>query len=244
MKVFNDINEYLSNKYWMVFAFSELSRSRRAYHFYFFFDVKEKNEKTWFKCKEISIGIIREAFVQCGYKKELNHFGVYDTCTNSPVQCIYITKINSFINKSCIGDYSMIDLSNLMTERLVTRTEKIEHQNKIREKRKNKTFKYNVTIKDPENVEYIPHSQRWSLFCSLSVLFKDDKRLKSEWERCSKLMVEDNGHNTEYYMKVPYELDWYRNLTGDETMNIRLLNMFGYYVTVSSKIKTKLPSFL
>lgn len=242
-EMFNKVNEYMLINYWFVFAYSEMSRSKISFHYYFYFDVKDKNENNWFRCKELSIGMIKEAFVQCGYKNELEFNGVYDDCTNSPVQCIFITKIKPCINNACIGDYSMLDKDAFRTVRLVTRSEKIAYQNKKREIRKSKVYKYNVTIREPENVEYLPHSLRWSLFCSLSVLFDDDD-LKRNWERCAEYMIEDNGHTVEYYKKVPYYLDWYRNLTGSESMNTKLLNMFGYYVNWTSKPKTKLPSFL
>ena len=87
-------------------------------------------------------------------------------------------------------------------------------------------FCYRVTPKP----EYIDHHQRWCLFCSLAKVF-DNEELKDEWTKCAKLIPEQNGHTTSYYIKRPYESDWFDKLDEyKDVCNLKLLYMFGYYV--------------
>lgn len=88
----------------------------------------------------------------------------------------------------------------------------------------NKNITRTVTIIDKPITRYIKHEERMHLFSSLAHLF-NEPQLRLEWERCCEKMIEDNGHNKEFYKKEPYEhgTPWEKRGLYDN-----LLEEFGY----------------
>lgn len=211
------VNSWLLNNYADNFYYYETSKSMIGGHFIFFFDV-EHTKENFEKYNAISREIVREAFVMTGAKDIIETPQVLDNCCSSICQMLYITKIDCMFNDKCNG-------------KTICEYPKIKKPKKQKPKTSpnvetNYKFCYRVTPKP----EYIDHHQRWCLFCSLAKVF-DNEELKDEWTRCAKLIPEKNGHTTSYYIKRPYESDWFDKLDEyKDVCNLKLLYMFGYYV--------------
>lgn len=227
-KILFDITIYLKQKYMNNFMFSEMSRSGKGFHFMFYFDC-DKTEYNWFLYKATSVAMIKDAFKYCGYSDILNFDEVYDDCTTSPVQMIYITKNKIHINSLCDG--ALMYYPNLKVERINHSTKEVNNKKNIIYTNRTSSDDWTVQVEkfDVDNVDYIPHTERWKLFCSLSRIYKDNE-LREEWERCAEMIPEENGHDIYYYKRVPYELDWNRKLNGNEYCDKELLEKFGYKI--------------
>ena len=66
------------------------------------------------------------------------------------------------------------------------------------------------------NIDYINHHARYACFIDIYNLLRlsnnySEENLKMVWERFAEMIPKGNGHNTEYYKKVPYVGDWNKN---------------------------------
>ena len=225
------ITNHLETTYCYNFYSSELSRSNYGFHFLFYYDC-ERTEERFYYYTEYTRLIIDEAFNSCGYYPILNYQGVFDDCTKSYCQMCYLTKNNAYVNYKCNG-------------RLV-KYEKIKVVGKSIKKNEGKEKSTKISVGDwffqvnkqeVEQVEYIDHYNRWKLFEGLSRLFEGEQ-LKNEWEYCARLIPEENGHNTQYYLDCPYKVnDWNYIKKGDEYVDKKLLKKFGYDVKVFPRKK-------
>ena len=233
-KILFNVTVYLTQKYMNNFMFSEMSRSGKGFHFMFYFNC-DKTENNWYLYKATAVAMTKDAFKQCGYEHIINSENilgkdkVYDDCSFSPVQMIYITKNKMIENKMCDGE--LMYYPNLRVERINHAPKEVNDKIEIiyTNRSSNADWSINVEKFNVDSVEYLPHTERWKLFCSLSRIFKDEQ-LREEWERCAELLPEANNHNTYYYKTVPYKLDWNRKLTGNEYCDKELLEKFGYKV--------------
>ncbi len=236
-KILFDVTVYLKQKYMNNFMFSEMSRSGKGFHFMYYFDCP-KTEYNWYLYKATAVAMTKDAFKQCGYNDILNFDEVYDDCSFSPVQMIFITKNKILLNSMCDGQ--LMYYPNLNIERIQHKPKDINDKPIITYTNRSSNDDWNIEIEkfDVDNVKYISHTVRWQLFCSLSRIYKDNE-LRQEWERCALMIPPANGHTTEYYMRVPYTLDWNRNLTGNEYCDKELLKQFGYNVKFIKKDKNE-----
>lgn len=215
IKIYNDIWEYLISHYDNITYYSELSRSKKGFHYIFFFKC-QRNKNTFMMCKAMSICIIKEAFINCGYEKIINYHEVYDDCSFTLYQPIFITKIKYKINE-CSGICDNIAEENynkysLQYDKIV---KKDSFNQNVRKNDDNCKYELNSNEDDIDEfgeVEYINHHQRYILFMSLSKLCdEDEEKLKELWTKCAKRIPEQNNHTTEYYISAPWRLDWARN---------------------------------
>lgn len=249
--IYNSIQNYIFNNYKDVIYYCEISKSNKGFHFIFYFNVP-KTMNNFRICKAISKFIVKKAFKECGYENELNYEGVYDNCTDSIFQRCYITFNNAIYNEYCTGN--CIDIVNKNHYAIKKEYEPLEQKARNKQKQlerakkrqeeglSNDLYEINYEVDDDsikyDKINYLDHHQRWHLFCSLSGLCGDDEqRLIEEWERCARLLPEENGHNTNYYIHVPWKLDWARSRTGDEYIDTELLNIFGYTIKFIPKNK-------
>ena len=244
-KIYEDVWNYMIENYKDIIYYGELSRSCKGYHFIFYFNVG-KSLNNFLMCKAASTFIIKKAFKECGYKKELNYDGVYDDCTDSIFQLCYITlnerKINEEITGNCdnVFENYYYSIKNEY-ERIANKTRnrissKMEHSSKQKDDKWD--IKYSTDEYDNGEVEYMNHHQRYYLFCSLSGLCgNDDEMLKKEWEKCAMKIPEQNGHTKSYYCKAPYINDWNKKRTGNEYIDSELLKKFGYEININIKEK-------
>lgn len=228
--VYDDICKSLSYTFPELFYYGELSRSGTSFHFIFFFKAN-KNELAWKTCKAITSYMVKWAFDACGYEDEIRYEGVYDDCTNTIYQPCFITKKNEFFNDKCSGDGRRIAEENRYTiEYEYNRLWLNAYRKKESKNTSSEEWEIHWTRNDiQDDVGYLNHHARWRLFTSLSGLCKDDDdTLKDEWEYCAMHISEGNRHTKAQYMNFPYKLDWARNRTGNEFIDIELLKKFGY----------------
>lgn len=227
--ILNNTFKYLCDNYTHNVYYGELSRSGCGFHYIFYYDCERSREQFDYYSK-LTRMIVERTFEQCNYGEIIHHKKVFDTCTNSFCQICYITRNNEMFNQCCDG--KITEYEDII----------IQHPNKHKqyETHYSKQKKWNYQLKerndDIKKVEYINHYERWRLFNSLSMIFDDDNDLRNEWERCARMIPQQNGHTTNYYINCPYSInDWNRNKTKDEYVDIKLLAKFGYDVTMTRK---------
>lgn len=237
-KVFSDVYNYLVQHYSSDFYYGELSRSKKGFHFIFYIDTDyPTEERREYLLLKANAAIIK-AFTECGYKEAIEYKEikngvitnkVLDTCTNSPYQLCYITGFGK-INDKCEGDW------RINTNGLTEIIEKIRNKYDYKNIKKTSDYLYKsklLKINNIQSVPYIEHLVRRNLFKSLSTLYNGDD-LKREWTRCARLIPEEHGHTTEYYINAPYKNDWNESLTDNEYCDKDLLRMFGYEVQITA----------
>ena len=236
-KVFADVWNYLVENYSDHFYYGEISKSKKDFHFIFYMETNYPTEERREYLNLMANAAIIKAFIECGYKDAIEYKEikngveinkVLDTCTNSPYQICYITGCGR-INDKCEGDWK------ISTHGL---NEIIENLKSKHTKKNNKDIECNyksklLKVNQVQSVPYIEHLVRRNLFKSLSTIFSGEE-LKKEWTRCAKLIPEEHGHTTEYYINVPYKLDWNDSLSENEYCDRDLLRIFGYEVQLIS----------
>ena len=240
-----NICKYLLLNYSDIFLYSEMSRSRRGFHFWFRWDC-ERTEDNFTKYKNLSYWVIHRAFEACGYSEGINKqkdkYGgmVHDKCTNSYYQLCYMTQINCFVNKNCSGK-----IPDNLEEKL-----KIPVEDPNAKINKNSTGELIITNisknNDIKEADYIEHHLRWSLFDSLMYVFGEEY-INEEWTRCCRMIPELNGHDVNFYINEPYKNKWFNkyNEAEHKTCNINLLKQFGYDIQFKvKKENSRLSSLL
>lgn len=240
-----NVCKYLLVNYHTLFLYSEMSRSKKGFHFWFRWNC-ERTEENFEKYKRLSYWLIHRAFEKLGYSEGINlmkgHEGdkgwgnVHDKCTNSYYQLCYMTQINSFVNKNCSG-YIPDNLEESLD--IPNEESKVTFNND----QSGEMTITNVKINDIKNVDYIEHHIRWSLFDSLMFVFGEEY-VKEQWIRCCKMIPELNGHDVNFYINEPDKNKWYKRYNEEKhkTCNINLLKQFGY--DIQFKIKQKQNSRL
>lgn len=232
IEIYNNVWNYLIEHYNDIIYYCELSRSKKGFHYLFYFNCT-RNKNTFMMCKAMSICIIKEAFINSGYSKIIDYPEIYDDCSFTLYQPIFITKINYYLN-NCTGNCGDIARKNyneysIQYDKILN---KELYKEKIREINNNDNSKYEIIdIDDTDGeVEYINHHTRYILFMSLSKLCgEDEDRLKELWTICAKRIPEENNHTTNYYINAPWKLDWAKNrfIKAEEvTINHKLLKKF------------------
>ncbi len=219
---------YMEEHYPLNLYYGELSRSNKGFHFIFYYDC-DRTRQMFDYYNRYTRRIVEVSFEKCGFSEIIHHKGVLDECTKSFSQCCYLTRNQELFNEFCTGD--LVNYPGIQIEC----SEEEDYQ--LKQYKSNNRWNFSLKHRDDSitQVEYIDHFQRWNLFNSLSVIFKDGLELKREWERCSRMIPEENGHDYEYYSEIPYRGDWYRKLTGNEFVNTSLLEDFGYTINVTPK---------
>ena len=224
-KVYKDIIDYLVENYKELFYYGEMSRSLKGFHFIFYYKVPHRLDGYIF-ASVVTEMIIKEAFIKCGYMKVIYTDEVLDDCTKSICQGIFLTDYNSQFNKNCTGNY--LYFYNAYKNDILEKVNSIKYNNKknvpikteIKEKIENqyKDLKLNDILKAIENmnIDYINHHTRYACFIDIYNLLRlsnnySEENLKTTWERFAEMIPKGNGHNTEYYKKVPYVGDWNKN---------------------------------
>ncbi len=238
IQVFAHVWTYLAENYSDHFYYGEYSRSKKGFHFIFYTETEyPTEERRQYLLMKANAAVIK-AFIDCGYKEAIEYKEikngveinkVLDTCTNSPYQICYITLCGKF-NDKCTGDW------RISTKGLDDIIEKIKNKYTHKKNKKISDCIYKsklLKVNNIQSVPYIEHLVRRNLFKSLSTLFKGEE-LKKEWTRCAKLIPEKHNHDTEYYINVPYMLDWYESLTDNEYCDKNLLRIFGYDVKINT----------
>lgn len=239
IKVFNDVYNYLVNNFSEHFYYGEFSRSKKGFHYIFYMNTEYPTEERREYLNLVATAAVIKAFNECGYKEAIEYeeikngvslHKVLDTCTNSPYQMCYITGIGK-INEKCKADWSIY--SKGLGE-IIEEIKKKQHKSKKEYKNSDCTFKSKLLkINEIQSVPYIEHLARRNLFKSLSTIFSGED-LKNEWIRCAKLIPEEHGHTTEYYIEAPYKNDWNESLTNNEYCDKDLLKIFGYEIQITA----------
>ena len=224
-KVYKDIIDYLVENHKDLFYYGEMSRSLKGFHFIFYYKVPHRLDGYIF-ASVVTEMIIKDAFIKCGYIKVIYTDEVLDDCTKSICQGIFLTDYNSQFNKNCTGNY--LYFYNAHKNDILEKVNSIKYNNKknvpikteIKEKIENKykDLKLNDILKAIENmnIDYINHHARYACFIDIYNLLRlsnnySEENLKTTWERFAEMIPKGNGHNTEYYKKVPYVGDWNKN---------------------------------
>lgn len=250
VKVFKDVWIWLLDRCPTILYYMEYSKSKEGFHIVTYFDV-EKDCKTmarWFYTKAISVALVRQAFIECGYAEAIDYCTgpkgakVHDSCSVSPLQLMHFTGMGK-INDKCTGirgEYG--DAVTSETSRLydlyMSKKCKKEDDDPIKQQEAARWVYDIVEVDDDIKTEYIDHYARWSLFNSLYRVVRDKRMLKEEWERCCNKLVEANGHTYGWYCKEPYKNDWEDKLDGTEFCDLMLLKMFGYEIKTFKKKKS------
>lgn len=79
--------------------------------------------------------------------------------------------------------------------------------------------------------EYIDHHQRWTLFDSICSCYDgDEHEINLQWIRCSRLITEGHGHDTQFFIDEPAKNGWFDKWKGKKNhyCNRDFLREFGY----------------
>lgn len=235
--VFAKVWTYLAAHFSAHFYYGEYSRSKKGFHFIFYMDTDYPIEERRDLLLTYANAAVIKAFDECGLgdairyreiKNRVEVSKVLDTCTNTPYQMCYIT-LNGKINEACEGDWrvSIPEELNDIVEEIKKKAER--HHSSSDNTYKARLLKENTV----QAVPYIEHLVRRRLFKSLSTIFEGDD-LKREWTKCAKIIPEEHGHTTDYYINAPYKNDWNASLSDNEYCDKDLLEMFGYEVKIDS----------
>lgn len=231
--IYDALWNWIYDNYKDILYYAELSRSKKGFHFIFYFNVnRTKNNRLM--CKALSIYVIHKAFEACSLKYILDTKGVYDNCTNSFYQPCFLTLNDYKINKECTGMGSGEMLNNnyfnikSIYDKLTTKKYTKKEKSTI------KNDEWNIEFENSDicyNGPYLEHHERWNLFDYLSGLCgEDDDRLKEEWIKCARQLPEGNGHNTEFYIKEPYKNHWDKKRDTNNYIDKEVLRQFGYSI--------------
>ena len=238
-KVYYEVRNYLLKNYCNNFYYCEVSRSRKGYHFLFYFNC-DKTEDNFKYYNKLCDYIIKEAFYETGYGEIIDYHGVLDDCTNSVCQRLYITKYDYLFNDNCTGELIKTkhddELERELTLEKIKEAKKqmeIIERRQAYEKRLSEGLAYNVHIEKTGNYKnmYIEHHTRYLLFKSLYYFFKDN--IKEVWNEAVEHIPEENGHTLNYYKNCPFRNDWFQRLedgTAKNGYNRQILEDFGYKV--------------
>lgn len=251
------ISSWLMNNYPNNFCDSELSRHMQGFHFYFKWEC-EPTLYNWAYYKQVGHAMVYAAFCAWGWKDIIEYKAgkskVFDDCTNSFWQTVYPTKINWIHNFRCngkISDYSCLKINNIVLEKIKAKKNKVKREKIIKNivgdvNYDNDKYLFILdSVNEVNDVQYINHYDRWSLFDSLSLLFEDDNELRKNWIKCAKIIPNQNGHTTQFYIDEPYknaeDYTWFEIMKDKKSKgefmycNIDLLHLFGYDVLVKHK---------
>lgn len=243
IEIYERIYEYLYNNYRDILYYSELSKSKKGFHFIFYFDVAPtKNNRLM--CKALSNFMIHRSFEECGYKEIIEYPEVYDDCSDSFFQACFLTKNNYHINeestglngdKYIINDYFKVkEIYENLTKKQYKRVNSTTNTN---EKDKKWSIEFEIYDGINYNIEYMNHHERWRLYDSLSGLCgNDSERLKEEWDRCARQLKEGNGHDTGFYLNEPYKNHWDEKRNPNNYIDTDLLQLFGYKINFKNNI--------
>lgn len=244
--VFAKVWKYLAAHFSAHFYYGEYSRSKKGFHFIFYMDTDYPIEERRDLLLTYANAAVIKAFEECGLKDAIRYCEkkngvevcrVLDTCTNSPYQICYITG-NGKVNEACEGDWR-VSIPDELAE-IVDELKNSRHKTSSR----SSDCTYKPVLENTNTVQavpYIEHLVRRRLFKSLSTIFEGDD-LKKEWTKCAKLIPEQHGHTTDYYINAPYKNDWDASLSENEYCDKDLLGMFGYDVMIV-KTATKTGKF-
>lgn len=240
--IYENVYEYLYNNYKNIFYYGELSRSRKGFHFIFFFDVI-RNKNNRLMCKSIADFIIHKTFNDLGYKGIIEYDGVFDDCSDSFYQPCFMTLIDYKINNECTGQNS-IEIINENYYSVKEIYDKLSHKIiKLDKHNTNKNFESNNDWKteflfDELNKykgNYLNHHERYHLFKSIVGLcgIENEDAIQDEWEKCAEQLIEGNGHDKYFYFNEPYKnnwIDWIKRYEDFCYIDKELLEQFGYNI--------------
>lgn len=216
-----------------IYLGGEISRHNESFHFFFGFDC-DRTELNRNFYNEFVNKIIIKVFIELELKHIIEYPKVFDTCTDSIYQLCYITKNHWTQNPKWTGKIDIKPKKDYSKNEFKKECGLLESDIDI----------YYYGKHEVDSVEYIDHHQRWHLFISLAMVFKDDEdRLKDEWNYCAELIPEENNHTKTYYHNLPWKLDWAKEFYKTESgyLDKELLDKFGYIVEIRKKIKINLP---
>lgn len=243
-KIFSETFNYLQDNFSQHFYYAEVSRSGNSFHYIFGMNTDFPSEERRNALYKLSCAIIIYTFKQLGYYNEIKYSienenrktqRVLDTCMDRPTQGCFLTGKGQY-NPNYNPEWRVIafndDVVNIIHELTKDVTKPKNKNNKLIDS--NYIIKLDKTV-NKRKVSYIDHDNRRALFRSLSRLYSGDE-LRTEWIKCAKLIPDENGHTTEYYINAPYTInDWNDKLNGDEYCDVNLLKVFGYHVTFEKK---------
>lgn len=218
LEIYNNVTEWLINNSHS-FMYGELSRSGKGFHFIFNSNVP-KNEDGTKALMFLADLIVKRAFVSCGYSKIIYYPKVFDSCTKSLAQGIYITGNNPVINENYDNTFNLD--YNIYKEYLIPILSSVKYNsldslvNYDEEKIEQlKTISYNKLCDEIDNLRtnYVPNrNYRWLLFNELySILVHigefSEENLKEIW--CKTINCFNfTEHPLSYYYNEPYRGDW------------------------------------
>lgn len=233
IEIMKNVYLYLQHNFPNTFYYGEISSNEKGgFHFIFYLDTDYPTKERRDYLYKRSTMVIWKAFCDCGYKDIIEHEGVLDNCMNNYTQYTKMTMFGN-VNKLCTGSFS--GDTGLITEDEKNEFEKLNNvKNYININKNSVKTSIKALLLNKQNIDkidYIEHATRRQLFRSLSRIYSGEE-LRNEWIKCAKLIPEENGHTTEYYINAPYINDWNDKLNGDEYCDKDLLKKFGYNITI------------
>lgn len=227
------------------FLYGEMSRSLKGYHFFFNGNIP-KNKDGINALLALADIAIRHAFTKLGYSKVIYYPGVFDSCTKSLSQGIYLTANNFVVNNNFTGkwneDYIKFkdDIIEYIKAHRFNELESLnvyKYDDNIRELFRDLNIDDIIKMIHDTRFYVMPNrTYRWICFSEFySVLvganiFTEDN-LKQIWtEFVSHLPIVE--HPLQYYITEPYRLDWNKKKQNKKTNPYTLKNM-GLFKNIS-----------
>lgn len=251
--IFENVYEYLHNNFKDILYYGEFSRSRKGFHFIFYFDVA-RNKNNRLMCKALCDFVIFKAFNELGYADIIEYNEVFDDCSDSFYQPCFMTLINYKINNECTGQ-NAYDLMNnnyysvkQIYDKLVNKIIKLDkHTTKNNSSNKHSNIQHNdynnskwkteflFDELNKYNGEYMNHHERYYLFKSIVGLcgIENEEVIQNEWQKCAEQLVEGHQHTKTFYFNEPYInhwIEWIKKYEEFCYIDKELLEKFGYNV--------------
>lgn len=186
------------------FYFMQESYSGKgAVHFVFYYDVEDKNAKTFDCCVRYSVNKIIDTYTSLGIREIIEYENVLDTHNNSPKQLLLVSPNKIYYGYNCTGDVFNVDFSEETYE-----TESIDYE--VVNTEDYFIGNYNGSkIKVDRNLKigkYSGSELRWRISSIANNLFGD---YANKW--CDKYFYYENGrsiYQTDNYGINNIVLNW------------------------------------
>lgn len=233
-QLYNALYNHLKEKYGYNFLAMQFSNSAKGFHIIFYFDV-ERTFENFKKCSMWTKQAVYDTFVACGAGDIITYkYGkskVLDTCSNSPVQGIYLSEYRwtygDMLNDDDFGKFNELD--NITLNQAASLTNIYNTPLYVDGK---ETFDIiNIRDVDKSEIKYYSHPYRRTIYEALITVYREKSIVDDYWNKIANMIPSENGHNSDFYIKEPNKNKWFEKYNNDTFHSIRILKDFGWQIS-------------